>query len=466
MLRFARDTVGYSRQLFERYGKLVSLASGGGTQLMSPYPDCPGTVLAYGPEMVRDVATQHEIYHKVPLSGRLHPLGEVPPRQQPLKNFASGLFGVNSDEHRRQRRMMMPAFQKQRIDSYRDDMVRITDLALADWQPGQVRNIAETMQDVTKRIATKTLFGEDIGPGGRGTGQMLQDSLKLLASPMTRLFPYDLPGTNFRKLLGVAKQLQETMREIVARKQATGTDDGDVLSMLIRASKDEGEHGLTDDELLAHTGILFAAGHETSANSLTWTLFLLSQHPDVLSDLVDEIHGVLDGDAPTVDHLQRLPLLEHVVKESMRVIPAVPWNGRVTSQATELGGHPLPAGTEVMVSIYETHHMRDLYAEPEAFRPRRWETINPSAYEYNPFSAGPRMCIGATFAMLEIKIILAMLLQRFRLEFVPGQVIDRTGQIVLAPRHGVRMKLHAQDRNFRQGVGGVAGNVRDMVQLP
>ncbi|MEO0374593.1 MAG: cytochrome P450, partial [Cyanobacteria bacterium P01_A01_bin.17] len=168
---------------------------------------------------------------------------------------------------------------------------------------------------------------------------------------------------------------------------------------------------------------------------------------------------------PTVEQLSQLPLLERVIKESMRVIAAVPWNGRVTSQETELGGYTLPKGTEVFVSIYHTHQMPDLYPDPTAFKPERWEAISPSSYEFNPFSAGPRLCIGAAFALMELKIVLAMLLQRFRWELMPDQVIDRKGLISLKPKLGINMKVHSQDRRFSDGVGGVQGNIREMVRL-
>ena len=185
-----------------------------------------------------------------------------------------------------------------------------------------------------------------------------------------------------------------------------------------------------------------------------------------MADVVDELAAVLQGEAPSLEKLQQLPLLDRVVKESMRVLAPVPWNGRVTAKPTELGGYSLPEGTEVLVSISQTHHMSELYPNPESFDPSRWETIAPTAYEYNPFSAGPRICIGAGFAMMEIKIVLAMLLQRYRLQFVPKNPIDRAGIIVMTPKHGMLMKIHRQDRQFNEGVGGVKGNIRDMVQLP
>ncbi len=180
---------------------------------------------------------------------------------------------------------------------------------------------------------------------------------------------------------------------------------------------------------------------------------------------MDELQSVLNGEAPTVEQLQKLPLLERVIKESMRVLTPVPWNARVTSQATELGGYELPKGTEVFVSIYHTHHLKEIYPQPEKFNPQRWETFEPTMFEYNPFSAGSRICIGAGFAMMEIKIVLSMLLQKYRLEYITEQTINRSGNIVMAPKNGIKMIVRKQDRDFSQGIGGVKGNVREMVEL-
>ncbi len=465
-LRFVRDPLGYTSALFGEFGPLVSLAAGGGTNLYSPLPNCAGTVFAYGPELARLVATQHDVYHKFPLSLALYPAGETTARTLPLKHFLVGLFGVNGEEHREQRRLLMPAFHKKRIEAYRDDMVALTDAALETLRVGQEQDMGEVMRLLTMRIATKTLFGVDIGQSGGAVGHILEEAVHTMGSPLTTRAPFDLPGLPYHRFLDLAARFDDEMRALIARKQAHGGEDGDMLALLLQARDAESGALLSEDEVLGHTGVFFAAGHETSANALTWTLFLLSQHPQVAADLLDELDGELHGAAPTVEQLARLPLLEWVVKESMRVLTPVPWNGRVTSQPTELGGYTLPANTEVFVSIYHTHHMADLYPQPEHFDPRRWESISPSTFEYTPFSGGPRMCIGASFAMMEIRLVLAMLLQRYRLQFLPRQPMERAGLIVLTPKHGMPMMVHRQDRRFADGVGGVQGNIREMVSLP
>ncbi|MEM9926665.1 MAG: cytochrome P450 [Cyanobacteria bacterium P01_D01_bin.50] len=465
VLSFGNDSIGYTSRLFKTYGSVVSMAAGGGTNVYSPLGECPGTVFTCGAENVRTVTRQHEIYYKYPLSGMMYSERNDSPRKEPLKHFGVGLFGLNGGTHRQHRQLLMPAFHKQRIDSYRDDMVAISQSVLEQLTIDKPVDIAQVMRLLTLRIATKTFFGSDVGEEGAKSGQILQEALGMNGSLAIALLPFDIPGLPYHQLLNLFAQLDEEMRLLIRRKRASSEDDGDVLSMLIRARDAETGFTLNEDELLGHAGVIFAAGHETSANAITWTLFLLSQHPQIAQDVLDELQSVLNGVAPTVDQLQKLPLLERVIKESMRLLTPVPWNGRVTSQATELGGYELPKGTEVFVSIYHTHHMPEIYPEPERFNPQRWETYEPTMFEYNPFSAGSRICIGAGFAMMEIKIVLSMFLQKYRLEYIQKQIIDRFGLIVMGPKNGIKMIVRKQDRNFTQGVGGVKGNIREMVDL-
>jgi cytochrome P450 len=466
IVRMFADPIGYCDRLFREHGRIAALTAGGGTNVYSPLPACAGTVFAFGPDVVHDVTSQHDVFAKHPLTGTFYRRATAGGRTAALRHYTVGLFGVNGDEHRRHRRLLMPAFHRKRVESYRDTMIALTDEALGALRPGESVDMADVMRVLTLRIATTTLFGQDVGPQGERLGHMLQDSLRLLTAPLTQLLPLEAPGLPYRRFLDLASRFDDEMRALIARKYAAGATSNDVLSMMIQARDEESGTALTDDELIGHTGVIFAAGHETSANALTWTLLLLSQHPHVMNDLLDELAGELHGDAPTIEQLPRLPLLEAVVKESLRVLSPVPFNGRVTASATALAGHELPPNTEVMVSLYHTHRMPDLYAEPDRFDPRRWESISPTIFEYNPFSAGPRMCIGATFAMMEIRLVLALLLQRFRFQLERHARIDRAGLITLGPRRGLPGVVHRQDRRCGAGVGGVRGNVREMVRLP
>jgi cytochrome P450 len=469
LLRLVRDPVRIMGELFLRCGPVANLAAGARVRLFSPLPQIEGVVFVTGPELLRQISTQHSVYHRRQMTGPLTPRGATTPRQRPLTYWGAGLIDLNDADHRRARRLMLPAFHKKRVETYRDQIVILTQQMLDRWTPGTPRDVHADLVDLTMRIATSILFGVDPAGTGERAGTAIQHSLALSFQPATLLVRLDLPGMPYRRFLTLVAQIEQAVRTIIADKRAHSGDDGDALSILMQAQDEDGAP-MSEDELVAHAELLFIAAHETSSNALAWTLFLLSQHPQIVADLLDELDGALHGDAPTVEHLRpeggQLPLLERVIKESMRLLPPVPWNARVVAQPSELGGYHIPANTEVVMSIYHTHHDPALYPDPARFDPARWEARDYGIFEYVPFSGGPRMCIGATFALMEIKIVLAMLLQRFRFELVAGARIDRLVTATMGPRSGVPMVIRPQDRQFSQGVGTARGNVREMVAFP
>jgi len=480
-----RDAIGTATRLFERYGPLVQIVRAP-VKVMSTHGT--GVCIATGTEINREVLTEHARYEMFALPGVYYPDDDVLARSsergfargilprterlRPIRRTLTGLFHVNGEEHRRHRRLLQPAFHKRRIDAYRDDMVRLTRELMDDWRPGERRDLLAEMTELTLRIATKTLFGEDAGDRGVTLARKMQEWLLTMFSPGMML-RVDALGLPYARWLDLTRFIDDETAAILAEKQRTvrarmarGEEVApDMLSMLI-AARDEDGSTLDEDELVGHTGVIFAAGHETSTNALAWTLFLLAEHPDVASELVGELRSVLHGDAPTVEQLGKLPYLDAVVKESMRVLPPVPLHPRVVREDTQLGGYFMPKHTELFLSIYHMHHDPAVFTEPRRFRPERWQTIKPSPYEYNPFSAGPRMCIGAAFAMMEIKIALAMLLQRFRVELPRFARLDHRVAITMAPKQGLPMVLRRADGAWRGGRRGVRGRIHDLVELP
>lgn len=477
LIAFSLDTISTAGRLFARYGPLAQIVRAP-ARIVSP--GGVAVVLANGPELNREVLTAHERYHMYALPGvfyadeealqkarekrRLGQPGED--RLRPVKRTLTGLFHVNGDEHRRHRRLLMPAFHKGRIDAYRDDMVEIVEDTLRSFRADETRDIHADMTEITLRIATKTLFGEDAGDKGIQLARMMQSWLVTMFSPGMFL-RFDLGPTPYRRWLDLTREIDGRTVDIVRRKRARMKDGEvgrDMLSMLV-AARDEDGGALDEDELVGHTGVIFGAGHETSTNALAWTLMLLASHPKVAEELASELRAVLHGDAPTVEQLGKLPYLDAVVKESMRVLPPVPLHPRIVAEDHELGGHFMPKNTELFLSIFHMHHDPAIFPRPRSFDPARWSTIKPTTFEYNPFSAGPRMCIGASFAMMEIKIVLAMLLQRYRLELLPGDKIDRRVAITMAPREGLRMRVR-KGGAWSAGPRDLGGNVRELVELP
>jgi len=460
LIRFGLDPLAHIERLFDKYGPVVALVRNRGTRIVSTQSS-PGTVFFYGPDLNLPFLTEHEQFHKCALSGPLYPDPPFTERKQPLTRLLTGLFHVNGQEHRKHRRLLLPAFHKSRIESYRDSMVQLTQEVLQRLSPG-VRDLRQDLVELSLRIATTTLFGEDVGVAGRRIARDWQRWLELFR--MAAAVPLDLPGMPYRDFLELSRSIDEKSAELIATRRRTGARGADMLSMLLDTT-DESGNTLSDDELIGHASVIFAAGHETSAGALSWTLLLLSQHPKVAAELVEELQQVLQGEPPRVDQLSKLPLLDRVVKESLRILPPVPFNHRICPEDCELGGYALPRGTELLSSIYRTQRMPDLYPEPNRFKPERWEKLEPGPYSYNPFGTGPRMCIGATFALMEIKIVLAMLLQAYRFELVPGSRIHRFLSITMSPRPGLPMRLHRQDNRFERSARDIRGNVRDMVDF-
>ncbi len=474
LLRYFADPIAASGSLFTRYGDVAAIVRSP-VRVASPGPGWgsgklatargAGVVVVNGAENNRFVLTQHERFHMLALPGALLPVGVVSERQKPLKRTMTGLFDVNGEEHRRHRRLLLPAFHKTRIEAYRDDMVHITEQALERFRAGETRDVHADLTEITLRIATKTLFGEDVGERGVALARLMQAWLLTMFSPWMSLPRLDLPGLPYRRFLDLTHAIdRETVATVRAKRAKLGEDAADMLSTLL-AARDEDGSVLSEDELIGHTGVIFAAGHETSTNALAWTLFLLAEHPSVARELEEELDGALHGAAPSVDDLGKLPLLDAVIKESMRVLPPVPLHPRLVAEDSELAGFRLPAGSELFLSIYHMHHDPAVFAEPGRFRPRRWETSKPSVYEYNPFSAGPRMCIGASFALMEIKIVLATMLQRFRFELRNEAVVDPRVAITMAPKGGLLMRVRRRTDPPAAPVR-VRGKVRALVELP
>lgn len=430
LLRAFSDPVTFLEMAHARYGSVVGLTQGN-----------PGMVFAFGPECNRQILSQPDVF--ISPSFVFFPT----PEGHAARLLDAGLISMNGAQHKQHRRLMQPAFHRKQVDGYRDSMVAIVQRVLDIWPVGEERDINSAMQYLTMLISSKILFGIDQPQDAAEVGAMVRRWLYILTDPLVNVLPINVPGTPYRRALRHAERMVATLRARIAQKRADPTEQHDVLAVLMRSHDADGTL-ISDTELIGQANNLFSAGHETTGNALTWTLLLLEQHPRVLADLHDELTSVLGGDAPTAEQLGRLPLLDRVVKESLRLLPPITYAPRATAAPCELGGYALPQGSMVIYSQYVTHRLPELYPAPTRFLPERWEGDAPGTYAYIPFGAGPHMCIGASFATMEIKITLAMLLQRFRLALRPGARIDRNAKGFLAPRGGLPMRVLPQDRQF------------------
>jgi cytochrome P450 len=442
-LRFYHDPIAYHCHVYRTYGTLAAFVEGG------------HKLLVYGPDYNRQILSQTEVFHceRIALPG---------PPGSALARLGVGLNVMNGELHRQRRRLIMPAFHKGHVAGYRDTIVGAAQRALDRWRVGEVREIGAEMRQITRWIVGQILFGLDDPHGTHALVQLLDRWFLQATSIAPRLWPFTYPGSPYQKLLALSERVEAHVADLIAQRRASPDGRRDVLALLLQASAANGGE-ISDAELFGQITLFFLAGFETTAAALTWTLFLLAQHPPIMADLLDELADALHGEAPAAAQLDGMPLLDAVIKESLRLLPPAIQGGRTAVQPFELGAFQFPAGAKVMYSQYITHRMPDIYARPQQFWPERWRTIAPSPYAYLPFLAGPHMCIGAPLALLEMKIILSMLLQRFRLTLAPNTTIDRSVRMVLAPKNGMPMRIDPQDRQFAHVA--VRGNIRTMVDL-
>ncbi len=419
----------------------------------------PALVCAFGAELNREVITNHAIFEHT---------SEVPLRAPPgsaLSRFNTVLPFLNGDTHRRRRRLMMPAFQKAALDGYAGDIVAVTNATLTRWPTDRVVDVAALLRQLTVFVALRSLFGLDALDGKERLGELVSSLLDALASSLAIALPVMLPGTPFHTAVTKADHVENRLRDLIAEKRRNPGEGKDVLSILLRAHDEDGST-LSEAELLSESNGLFVAGYDTSAQTLSWTLFLLAQHPKVLADVRDELAAVLRGGEPTPENIGRLVLLDRLIKESMRLLPAAPMLFiRVAAREAPLGPYVLPAKANVVLSPLVTHRDPERFPEPARFRPERWERLEPTAYEYLPFGAGPRMCLGAAFAGLSLRLMLAQILQRFSPKVPDGaRISHKVRGIALAPGHGLPMTL-SPDKNKLADPARVRGNIGELVAL-
>lgn len=355
-----------------------------------------------------------------------------------------GLLTSEGELWKRQRKLLAPSFQPRQIAGFAGVMVERTLAMLAQFQDGEERDIHAEMMHLTLDVVVRTLFGSEIVRAHEVETfleSIMADYRALMMSwraafPLWFPFPARLRFRNTRKALrGIINEL------IVARRQAPPADD--LLSTLIAARDDEGR-GMSDEQLLDEAMTVFLAGHETTALSLAFTLFLLDQHGDVHAELSAELDRVLGGAPPSYEDAQRLPFCTAVVREAMRLYPPAWAMGREASQDLSLLGFSVPRGTQLITSPWIVQRDARFFQEPLAFRPQRWlngETNELPRFAYFPFGGGPRVCIGNHFALLEAVLILSTIVSRVRLERTHTEELTLAPSVTLRPAGPMPMRV-------------------------
>ncbi|MGE5181157.1 MAG: cytochrome P450 [Acidobacteriota bacterium] len=355
--------------------------------------------------------------------------------------LGDGLLTAEGETHRRHRKLLAPAFAPRRLAAYGEVMVAETEAQVARWRGRHEIDLSREMMEMTLAIAGQTMFGADVRSDARTVAEGLELAMRAqmenLRSPLRLGYEWPLP--RHLRMRRAVKMLDDVVYRLIAEGRARGTDKGDVLSILLLARDEDDGTGLTDHQVRDEVMTLLLAGHETTANALTWTWYELGRNPGALARLEAEIAEVCGTRAITVDDLAKLPWNLAVIEEAMRLHPPAYMTGREAKQDIELGGHRLPAGTIVAVNIRGIHRRADYFPAPHAFQPERMLEAAKKPrprHHYIPFGAGPRVCIGSHFALLEAQLALATMVKRVRLRGVPAHV-DPEPLVTLRPRGGM-----------------------------
>jgi cytochrome P450 len=360
--------------------------------------------------------------------------------------LGQGLLTSEGAMHLRQRRLMQPAFHRDRVAGYADLMVGFADRMRRSWADDTTLDISREMNRLTLSIVGKTLFDVDVEEQAATVGEALT---AVMESFWMTLLPFAdvlerLPVPKLRRARMARARLDAIIYRMIADRRSSGGDRGDLLSMLLAAQDEDDGRGMTDLQVRDEAMTIFLAGHETTANALTWTWFLLSGAPDIEARLHDEVARALQGRLPSVADLPSLPFVERVVTESMRLYPPAWIIGRRAIDEYRVGEYVAPPRSILVMSPYIMQRDERFYTDPERFDPDRWTPEFRAAlpkFAYFPFGGGPRQCIGESFAWMELILLVATITQQCRLRLVPGHPVVPQPLITLRAKHGVRMTV-------------------------
>jgi cytochrome P450 len=420
---FIRDRLDFLTENTTRFGDVWSFRFG------SPLLGGLRVFLVNHPDLIEQVLV-HDARHYIKHVGTRN--------YKPV--LGNGLVTSEGDFWRRQRRLSQPAFARTRLLGYGRTMTALTEKMIQEWREGQWIDVHAEMSRLTSAIALKTLFNLEDSAEREAYTDSLREVFDLLSARLRTLIklPLWVPTPKNRRIQRGIGKLRGLVDGFIRQGRERSSGD-DLLSLLINATDEDGSH-MTDEQLRDEAMTLYLAGHETTALTLAWTWYALSRHPQVEERLVAEWSSVLGGRSATVEDIPHLPYTEHVITESMRLYPPVYLIGREALSERELGGYRVPRGTTVFLSQWVMHRDGRFYDKPLEFLPERWAnglSTRLPRYAYFPFSGGPRVCIGNSFAMMEAVLLLATFGQHFRFTLEPEPKVTFSLGITLLPAESI-----------------------------
>jgi cytochrome P450 len=449
--QFARDPIDAMRRHYDGYGPILVI---GRALSLASFP----RIILLGAPLIltAGAAVNREVLNK-PRTWRAVSLLPGGPRGSAARRMNDNLTRMTGRRHAHYRKLISAPLRKASVETQAPDIFRLAQEAVASWPLGIPIDLRSHVYRLVRLVTIDLLFG-----GDREHGYPIADTASHVMerkwSRGSLSIPVNLPFTPYGRMLREAASLE---RQVVAwaQKKQGSMDGHDLVSIIVNNPATDG----TPVDIAKIAGSLPALVTMTSEAcqlALVWASLLLAQHPTVARNLFDELAGA----APSMEVIQELPWLDAVVKEAMRILPPVPLQMRVAEEDTELAGHPVPKGARLVLSAFVTNRMPALYPEPDRFRPERWSGINPSAFEYMVFGAGPRNCPGYLFALSVVKAALAAVVTHCRPEISPGVRIDYAVQPTLRPVGEVPVILHRHNGVFT--AAPIRGNIHSLVRLP
>jgi cytochrome P450 len=425
---FRKDPAGYLLDIAREYGDLAYMRLGPQHAFVVSHPD-----------WIRDILVTHQSnFTKSRMLERAKVL------------LGDGLLTSEGEFHTSQRRLVQPSFHRDRLMRYAADMVASAERVGETWSSGAQMDMHREMTRLTLAIVGRTLFSADVSSNADEIGRAMTQIFELFD---TLLLPFSdwiqkLPIPAVLRFEKARDKLDRIIYGLIAERRASGQDTGDLLSMLLLAQDDESNaRRMTDKQVRDEALTLLIAGHETTANALTWTWYLLSQNPEAEARMHQELARVLAGRSPRFDDVTVLPYTTGVFAEALRLFPPAWAIGRRAREDYSIGEYTIPAKSILLKSPWVVHRDPRWWPEPERFQPERWiaeAAEKRPKFAYFPFGGGARVCIGERFAWAEGVLVLATLAQRWKMRLVPGHPVATQAVITLRPRHGMKMALESR----------------------